>query len=211
MGATPWKGMEGTGEIVYAQDKTYYPATLSMIGADRFRLDAQTDKGMASTRINGLVGKTQDATGKETAMSHNAAAAGLFPFQLVRTAHFPGKQTSLIDHGMTSVDGKQLHRMTVENQTIGRNPVTKSPQTIAMDLYFDPSTHLLIKSVSNELLTSGHSASFLRVVTYSDYRLVEGALIPFHYAESMDGELYWTLQLTAVQLNPTFDAKYFQF
>lgn len=210
-GAAPWKGMQGTGVIVYAQEKTSYPATLSMLGTDRFRLDAQTSKGETSIRINGLVGKIGGPGGTPFTMPPDTAAAGIFPFQMVRAAHFPGKRTTLVDHEPVTANGTQLHRISVERPTIGSNPATKSAQTIAIDFYFDPLTNLLVKSASFQAAADGHSASFLRVVTYSDYRRVGTSMIPFHYSESMDGELYWTLRLTDVQLNPTFDTTYFQF
>jgi hypothetical protein len=212
VGSAPWLGMQGTGQIVYgAKDPTAYSATLSILQNDRFRLDAQTNKGEMSLRIHGPVGKIQGSGGPTETIPPDTAAAGIFPFGLVRTVHFPGRDTSLIDHGLTTAGGVQLHRITVETPSIGRDPVTKSRRTIAIDLYFDPATHLLAKSASSSFIAVGHSAKFLRVVTYSDYRKVGTAMVPFRYDESMDGQQYWVLQLSDVQLNPVFDVTYFQF
>ena len=69
----------------------------------------------------------------------------------------------------------------------------------------------LAKSASSSFIAVGHSAKFLRVVTYSDYRKVGTAMVPFRYDESMDGQQYWVVQLSDVQLNPVLDATYFQF
>jgi hypothetical protein len=212
VGTAPWLGMQGTGQIVFGdKDPTTYNATLSMIGSDRFRLDAQTNKGEMSIRIHGQAGKIQGAGGPAETIPPNTAAAGIFPFGLVRTGHFPGQETSLVDHGLTTVGGVQLHRITVETPSIGRDPATKSRRTIVIDLYFDPASHLLAKSASSSFPADGHSAKFLRVVTYSDYRKVGTSMIPFRYDESMDGQQYWVLQLSDVQLNPALDAAYFQF
>ena len=212
VGSAPWLGMQGTGQIVYgAKDPTAYSATLSILENDRFRLDAQTNKGEMSLRIHGRVGKIQGIGGPAETIPPDTAAAGIFPFGLVRTVHFPGRDTSLIDHGLTTVGGVQLHRITVETPSIGRDPVTKLRLTIAIDLYFDPATHLLAKSASSSFIAVGHSAKFLRVVTYSDYRKVGAAMVPFRYDESMDGQQYWVLQLSDAQLNPALDATYFQF
>jgi hypothetical protein len=212
IGSAPWLGMQGTGQIVYgAKDPTAYSATLSILGNDRFRLDAQTNKGEMSLRIQGPVGKIQGGDGPAETIPPETAAAGIFPFGLVRTLHFPGPETSLIDHGLTTVGSVQLHRITVETPSIGRDPVTKSRRTIAIDLYFDPASHLLAKSASSSFIAVGHSAKFLRVVTYSDYRKVGTAMVPFRYTESMDGQQYWVLQLSDAQLNPALDAAYFRF
>ncbi len=204
--------MQGTGQIVYGtKDPTTYDATLSMIGSDRFRLDAQTNKGEMSIRISGRVGKIQGSGASSSTIPPETAAIGIFPFGLVRMAHFPGRETSLIDHGLIAEDGVELHRITVQIASIGRDPATKSRRTIPMDLYFDPTSHLLAKSASSGFIAEGHSARFLRVVTYSDYRKVGTSMVPFRYSESMDGQQYWVLQLSDVQLNPSFDATYFQF
>jgi hypothetical protein len=212
VGSAPWLGMQGTGQIVYgAKDPTAYSATLSILGNDRFRLDSQTNKGEMSLRIHGQVGKIQGTGGPAETIPPEAAAAGIFPFGLVRTLHFPGPETSLIDHGLTTVGGVQLHRITAETPSIGRDPVTKSRRTVAIDLYFDPASHLLAKSASSSFIAVGHSAKFLRVVTYSDYRKVGTAMVPFRYTESMDGQQYWALQLSDAQLNPALDAAYFRF
>jgi hypothetical protein len=212
VGSAPWLGMQGTGQIVYgAKDPTAYSATLSILQDDRFRLDAQTNKGEMSLRIHGQAGKIQGTGGPAETIPPDTAAAGIFPFGLVRKVHFPGRDTSLVDHGLTTVGGVQLHRITVETPSIGRDPVTKSRRMIAIDLYFDPASHLLAKSASSSFIAVGHSAKFLRVVTYSDYRKVGTAMVPFRYDESMDGQQYWALQLSDVQLNPVFDATYFQF
>jgi len=212
VGSVPWLGMQGTGQIVYgSKDTTAYSATLSMMGSDQFRLDAQTNSGEMSLRIHGQLGKVQGGGGPARTIPSETAAVGIFPFGLVRTTHFPGPGTSLIDHGLTAVGGVQLHRITVETPSIGRDPVTKARRMIAIDLYFDPASHLLVKSASSSLVALGHSSRFLRVVTYSDYRKVGAAMVPFRYTESMDGQQYWVLQLSDAQLNPALDTAYFQF
>ena len=114
--------MQGTGQIVYgSKDPTAYSATLSMIGSDqlrlKFRLDAQTNKGEMSIRIHGQVGKIQGTGGPTQTIPPDTAIAGIFPFGLVRTLHSPG--TSLIDHGLTTVGGVQLHRISVETPSTG--------------------------------------------------------------------------------------------
>jgi hypothetical protein len=212
VGSVLWLGMQGTGQIVYgSKNATAYSATLSMMGSNQFRLDAQTNNGEMSLRIHGPVGKVQGGGGPAGIIPPETAAVGIFPFGLVRTMHFPGPETSLIDHGITAVNGVQLHRITVEIPPIGLNPATNSKRMIAIDLYFDPASHLLVKSASSNFIALGHSPKFLRVVTYSDYRTVGAAMVPFRYSESMDGQQYWVLQLSDVQLNPTLDTTYFQF
>ena len=212
VGTSSWIGMQGTGTIVYGpQGSTAYAATLTNAGMHSFRLDAQTKKEPMSIRIHRQVGKIQDSDGRFSAIPTDTALTGLFPFELVRRSQFPEASTSILDHGLVTIGGTPLHRITLEIASMGQNPVTKLPNTIAVDLYFDPVSHLLMKSVTSSLIPDGRSAHFLFVVTYGDYRQVGSSMIPFLYTETMQGEPYWTLQLSDVQLNPTLEPQYFQF
>ena len=211
VGSDPWKGMQGTGKITYgSQDSTAYDASLTNLAGDSFRLDAKTNKGEMSIRIHGRLGKTKGGDAV-TPLPSDTAAAGLFPFERARLNRYTGAGTSLVDHGLTLISGTQLHRITLETPTLSRNPVTKSQETTATDFYFDPTSHLLVKTADSVQIVVGQRAKFLTVIMYGDYRKVGNSMIPFRYTETMDGQLYWTLQLSEVTLNPVLDATYFEF
>ena len=111
VGSASWLGIQGTGKIVYgARDSTAYPATLSILGKNKFRLDAQTSKGEMSLRIHGPVGKMNGTGAPEETISPDAATAGIFPFEAVLS----GTLDCCVDHGLTTVGSIQLHRITVE-------------------------------------------------------------------------------------------------
>ncbi len=211
VGTSPWGGMQGTGTITIAQDPTPYSATLSNLGGDCYRLDAQLTKGAMSIRIHHRMGKIQDSDGTVSVLPPETASLELFPFALLRAPHFPSASASLLDHGLVSVGGAELHRITFEFAGIGRNPATKSTQTNAIDLYFDPTSHLLIKSATSIHLVGGRQTTFLSVVTYGDYRRVATSMVPFRYTETLQGQQYRTLQLSSVQLNPALSPTYFEF
>lgn len=212
VGSTSWVGMQATGKISYgSQDPTTYDATLSNLGVDCFRLDAQTKGGQASTRIHYRTGAMQNNGATPSTLSAEEAMNGIFPFEMFRSNHFRGNSTSLVDHGVVQVGSTSLHRITLERASAGRSASTGSSATIATDFYFDPSSHLLVKSVSSRPVKGSRVTNFLFVVTYSDYRNVGNTLVPFLYSETMEGAPYLTLQLTDVQLNPALDLKYFEF
>ena len=144
-------------------------------------------------------------------MPQSTASAGIFPFERLRKLKLSSPNISLIDHGSAVIDGNALHRITLEYGTEGRNPGTRSQTTEATDLYFDPSTHLLVKTASSVWAMSGRAAKFLIVTTYDDYRTVGDTLIPFRFTETMEGQQYATLQLSSVQLNPSITSQYFEF
>jgi hypothetical protein len=212
IGSVPWIGMQGMGTIAYGLNSaTSYDATMSALGAQKYRLDAQTPKGQTSTRIERLLGKIQSEAGSIATLTAQTAAGGIFPFELARSAGKLGPTSSLRDQGLTTVGGLQLHRITLERATVGKNPTTNLRNTEAIDLYFDPSTHLLVKSSVLVPLAANRSASVLSVVSYSDYRLVGTTLVPFCFTETIQGEQSRILQLKSVSLNPTFDSGYFTF
>lgn len=212
-GATPWVGMQGTGKITYGSNSsTSYDATLSNFGTSRFRLDAQTDKGPMSIRIEGFMGKIRNGDGTTTTMPVEAAMAGLFPFELARVAHASHHAMSLSDGGRVAVRGSNdMHKISLERASLGMNPSSKTRNTLAMDLYFDPSSHLLIKSSIQVPVPGPRDLHLLSVITYGDYRRVGASLVPFRFSETLEGQPYWTLQLSDVQLNTALTSTYFEF
>lgn len=211
IGAVPWTGMQGTGQITYTSDQTPYSATLTIVGNTGFRLDAVTQRGQASTRINGNVGAIQLADGSQNVILPDTAASGIFQFQLPRLAKFPGPQSSLLDQGMVVVDGQTLHRLTFQFSAVAATAVASKPWIIATDLYFHPTTHLLVKSVNTIRINGARNQDFIREITYGDYRQVGSSLVPFRYSQMLSGQKQWTLQLSDVQLNPTVQNNYFEF
>jgi hypothetical protein len=202
VGTAPWTGIQGTGTITYSSDQNSYSATLTIVGSKRFRLDVQTPTGPIGTRINGRLGNIQEPDGKTFSLAPETASSGIFQFELPRLADLQTR-SSVLDHGLTVIDGMNLHRLTIEQ------PLTPQ-KNIATDLYFDPKTHLLVKT-ANAIRPDGARSNLLRVITYGDYRSVDGVMIPFLYTQSLDGQKQWTLQLSEVQLNPNIQSNYFDF
>jgi hypothetical protein len=212
IGGAAWEGMQAVGTLIdRSQNPTAYAVTLANLGGDRFRLDTQTKKGQVSTRIHGLAGKVQVDDRPAYPLGPDTAAVGIFPFEIPRvlTSFSPG--ATLTDHGLVGVDGTQLHRITVEKIVIGNDPVTNKRNTVAIDFYFDPKSHLLIKSATSGSTDGDKRVHCLTVVTYSDYRIVNTSLIPFRYTETVDGGISRILQLSSVQLSPALGTAYFEF
>ena len=202
VGASPWAGIQGTGQITYGSESTSYSATLTIIGNTQFRLDGQTSNGMLSIRIDGEAGKIQESNGREYPLLPDTAASGIFQFELPRVANFPDSSTSLVDHGTAIINGSTLHRMTFEFPTALPEENEQRRRTVATDLYFDSTTHFLMKSANLIRINGAGNHDFLRVVTYEDYRKVGNSMIPFRFTQTLNGQKQWILQLSDVQLNP---------
>jgi hypothetical protein len=209
---TAWTGMQGTGTITLGlEDKTESAAVLSNRGGDRFRLDVTTKTGKESTRIHGFIGKTQGSSGRMFSIDPVTASAGIFPFELPQVAILRVHAFTLIDHGLVNSGNGKLRQITFEYGSVGKNFATQKRNTAAIDFYFDSSSHLLIKSVNTEMIDGNPRAHFIVSVTYGDYRHVGSSMIPFLYIETINGQPSRTLQLSTVQLDPTFSPKYFEF
>lgn len=205
-----WKGLQATGTMTDSSGANNQ-ATLTVLNSDQFRLDVQTSKGERSTRISGSFGKTLEVDGRSFYTPPATAKAGLLAFPRLLDSTFPNSATSLVDRGQVQIDGRSLHRITIEEPAFPGNAVTDQRNVSVTDLYFDASTHLLIKSAGAVQLDSADRQRYLVVVTYGDYQKVQGGLLPHQYSQSLNGQRQWTLQLNAANLQPSVDSTYFQF
>lgn len=205
-----WKGLQATGMLTDSSGGSSQ-ATLTVLSGDHSRLDVHTPSGERSTRISGTYGKTLEVDGKGFFMPPVTAKVGLIAFPQLLVSTFPASNASLIDRGQVQIDGKLLHRITVEQAVFAGISSASQRNTSVIDLYFDPSTHLLLKSASSVQLVSSDSQRYLIVITYGDYQNVQGSLIPFAYSQTLNGKQQWTLQLNNTDLQPSVDTSYFQF
>lgn len=208
-----WSGMQASGTLTAPSggSESQNSATLTIHGENAFRLDVNAAEGQRSIRIRGLVGQILESDGKKHSLPPVTARMGLFAFPLLMDSSFPTNQTAVLDRGSISVNGAILHRITVERPLFAKKEASQGGQTAVVDLYFDPSTHLLVKSVASVQLDSTDRERYVQAVTYSDYRKVGTILLPFSYSQTLNGQPQWSLQLTQVQLNPSIDISYFQF
>lgn len=208
-----WNGMQASGTLTApsGSSASQNSATLTVRGGNAFRLDVVTAEGQRSTRIHGAVGQILESDGTKHTLPLATARVGLLAFPLLMDSSFPSAQTSVIDQGLISIQGSTLRRITIERPVFATQGLPQVGQTALLDLYFDPSTNLLNKSVASVQFGSNDRERYLQVVTYSDYQKVDSVLLPFAYSQTVNGQPQWSLQLSQVQLNPSIDNSYFQF
>ena len=211
MHAGSWKAMQATGTVTYSQGgPEAFPAVFSTASGFRSRLDIQTPAGTESTRLFWRAGKYQSPGQRIQQLDPDTALAGIFPFQAI-FAQDKLFHPAVTDDGLCRISGVDLHRITVALPTAGINPSTKSRNTLPIDFYFDPTSHLLVKTVTYTTLRGNSRVHFIRVITYGDYRLVNSVLVPFRFTESIDGEPLQTFQASSVQIDPALNPSYFEF
>jgi hypothetical protein len=203
IGLAAWTDMQGTGSITLnTADKGVENTSLSILGQSQYRLDVETSKGTKSTRMNGAVGAVQYEDGHKRPVDATDAGAGLFGFPLLNDSNFPEPRIGLVDNGIVSIDGVPLHRITVEWPWAG-DPVDTNGNVLTnvVDFYFNPQTHLLMKTANAVVGSKPSPTRLLRVISYDDYRVVNGMEVPYRYRQTLNGQLMWTLQLNQVQLH----------
>jgi len=94
-----------------------------------------------------------------------------------------------------TIDGRKYQVLTTTRQVLG--------QEVPVKCYFDPDTHLATRTTVGNVT--------LAVVTFSDYRSVEGRLIPFLVSTStgMGGDN--EIKILSYKLNPEYSPSIFEF
>lgn len=210
IGNPHWTGMQGTGTLSQGGQESLN-VILAVLGDNRFRLDVTTSQGVRSIRISDAIGVVQQDNGTQQTLPAATAKNGLVAFPPLLSSTLPDSKTTLLDHGLIQIEGKSLHRITLERVVLPGDPTPEKNNISVLDLYFDPDSHLLIKSAERVQLDSSDRARYLRVTTYADYRQVDGMLIPYQYIQTLNGQKQWTLNLTEVNCRPALDASYFLF
>lgn len=203
-----WKGLVATGTITITGDPTPYPAHLSMAGGTSYRLDIEKPDGTESTIVNGTQGVFAAPQRQSRAMSSDTAYGGLLALPRVLASGYPFATSSVLDEGLMSDGGVSLHRITFDDAASLSDGC--SPWK-TVDLYFDPTTNLLVSTAINGRLSSDDRACYFLLTTYGDYQTVAGASFPFSISQSLNGQPQWELKLTSATLSAPSDTSIFNF
>jgi hypothetical protein len=214
-GSSPWTGFDAIGTMTVGEGSSQRQirATFSVGQRNRYRLDVTTPLGIRSVRINGTIGAVQQEDGKTFNLPAASVGAGLIPLPPTLENAAKDSRDSLLDGGLVKLDGTKLHKITFVRPLFLRSSQTSHQlaDPLVTALFFDPTTHLLVKSVDAILLDTASQTQHLRVITYGDFRSIGGYNIPFRYRETVDGRLSWILELTNVTVATNHEAAYFQF
>jgi hypothetical protein len=198
-----WAGQEVSGSV-----------TVQTARPDQFRLDANLAQGTRSWVISGGQGTVREADGKESPIpSFNGISLGSLTLPIstiLQSLNDPSAAVSSL--GQEEFAGAQVNRIRIQQAL--------SPQ-------FDPNgewTHLSAREYLIDALTSRIVASravlhpndsftkqFTQVVSFSDYRQVNGIAVPFSIVETIGGQKTWAIQLNTVTFNTGLTDTDFQF
>jgi len=213
-GTERWSGFSGSGSFTAGRGEQIKQGTaeIAIEPNDYTRFDIHYPAGSRSIRLAGPVGAVQQEDGTVLHLPAETATVGIVLLPITISALLEDESTSFVDDGMIEVNGTRLHKVTLVRQlpNSSTSPVSLV-HPIATMLLFDPTSHLLLKSVDVLLLPGTNNTKHLRVLTYDDYRDSEGVTLPYRFTETLDGLPSWTLTLTTASVKSVHQSSYFQF
>lgn len=204
-----WQDLEGTGTVTFPEGDVH-SASLYLLQSTYSRLDMVMDSGTRSLRLTSALGSFQDERGNQGTLLPGTSGAGIVAFPRLWFDASTSALTSVYDQGSYVGTGQSLHRITLEYPLFSSNSTSGGP-TGATDLYFDPTTHLLIYSVDALSFSGSPNQIFTRVTSYSAYQAFNGILLPSTIGQFLNGQLEWMLQLSQVTTNTNPSVSTFSF
>ena len=212
VGGSAWTGLTASGNISFGGATDTMPASLLMLPGNRVKLDVTKPEGHEITVYNGVRGSITHADSKKTLLAPKGAASGLAPFDIPLNAAKAGLGFSIVDRGSTVVQDRVLHRISIEVAIPQKDlfPYEKDNRSV-VDLYFDPSTHLLVKTACMIPIPGSSLPVLLKIDSYSAYQRVGTLLLPTTIDETINGQPVSKLVLTSFNANNMPSSKDFTF
>jgi hypothetical protein len=196
----------GTGNITYywSGKEVPGPATVRGRGVNEFRLDATLPDGMQSWAVASWKGSLKSTSGKISQIpAYNAINLGSLTLPFVEMANAlrdSSVSVSLVDQ--EQINGRSAYRIRVQ-RTFGAavDPRGTMSGWTTKDYLIDATTllpaeiHLMTHPVET------HLRSYLQEIVFTDYRSVNGVVLPFSITEKIGGQTTWMIQLSSISFN----------
>lgn len=202
--------LTGTARRIAGSDDEWGNATLKVTAAGQSRLDFSFPSGPRSEvraiSWNGLVGSWSGRDGVSHAISHHnlmTEPTWFFPALLVaRVATKPERVISYV--GRETRDGVAVDHVMVYQQAAQTSPqfmALLEEHLTQLEIFLDAATHLPVAIAFDTHPDNDAGTNIPVQVRYSDYRSVNGVLIPFHVQKFLNNGLVLDIQLQTVSLN----------
>ena len=205
--ASGTQGFSGSGSIVYywAGEEVRGSVSIRERGVDQFRLDAVLPEGTRSWAVSQGAGSIKDSDGTSTKIrSYNALNSGAIANPLARIASLikeTGTQISYV--GLETAEGRLVHHVRLQPAL---RPDEKPLGDYAaplkrLDVFIDSKSFLILKTQDFIHGENNVRDTYARELNFADYRLANGALLPFSVSETFAGQRTWALQLDTISTN----------
>jgi len=207
------RDFKGSGKITYywAGQEVQGDVTVLGRGTSQFRMDASLPEGVRSFTVNRGEGSVKEPSGEVKSMPpHNTGNFGslTFPAKSLPAA-LQDPSTSISYIGSETKEGHQVDH--VRLQKIFKNdPQGLRSSLTKKDFFIDASTFQVVATL--DMLHPEHQSGvdYPHEMQFSDYRQVEGILVPFSITETASGQRTFTLELTQFSANAGLEDRHFQ-
>jgi hypothetical protein len=178
-------------------------ATIKSRGTAQFRMDSQVPDGTWSFIVNNGAGvlSLPDGTGSGIAYQNTLNAGNLTLPLLSVFGALQDTTITIIDDGLVPLGSGQAQKITIrQNLPSSSDPTRQLSADTKRDYFFDPSSFLLLQV--QDAFHSGHNTAannnVQHVIGFSNYRSINGILVPFSISESVAGQSTWSIALTSI-------------
>jgi hypothetical protein len=196
----------GSGTITYfwAGEEVQGSVTVKGRGTGQFRVDALLPEGVRTWIANNGSGSLREANGRMSPIApHYAVNLGSFTFPALHLlAALQDNSKSISYLGLITYHERQTYVIRVQ-QVVGPDidPSGTLSRLTTKDFYIDENT-LQIVSTRDQVHSKdspgyGHPHDIL----FSDYRSVNGLLVPFSVTDTIEGNRTFAIQLEQINFN----------
>ena len=197
---------KATGSVIYfwAGEEVTGTTIIKGRGTNQFRIDSALSSGNYTLIVNKGSGELKDVRGRTTPIAFaNAVNKGNLIFPLAEiTARFNDVTVGITYIGLTTVDNHQLHQIRTRRiltSDTGQGQLINKLTT--RDFFIDPQTFQIVATLDMGHPDDKAQVDFPHEMLFSDYRTINGILVPFSITERIAGQKTWTIQLNEISFN----------
>jgi hypothetical protein len=175
-----------------------------MRSADQYRLDAQLPQGTRSVVINGRAGSIRDTEGNVTQLSANNLVGFVSPVFPAKSLHnLFASQAKASSADATVADDHATHKIHINRRQHTRevDPEGKLAATEALDVFIGKTNFQIVKIANKVHPENNFQEDYDHEIVYSDFREVQGMIVPFVITEFIAGQKISAIQLENVTFN----------
>jgi hypothetical protein len=183
-------------------------------GLDQFRMDASLPTGVRSWAASRGVSSQQAEDGSVSQRRGFAAlnpSSFAFPYMQLAAAT-KSSNFQLLNRGIVQLYGQSAYDIRVLGFSLQGSP-SQDPKTEldATDFFIDTSTLQVVMLREMPLPSANSPPGPLHQIRFSDYRTVNGVLVPFTIAEAVGGQETWIIHLDRISFNSGLVQSDFEF
>jgi hypothetical protein len=195
-----------TGTIIYywAGKEVSGPSTVSGRGFDQFRLDAQLPDGLRSLVFSHGQGELRESSGKISALpSYNVINLGLLTFPYVGIYRsLVDQTTSVTNIGRVEISGREVAQVRVQRHLPQpQDPGGLLAKLMTSDYFVDTQTGFILRVRDNTHPVNNLRTSYTHDIELSDYKRINGIMVPMTVSEKIAGARIWELRLDDMNFN----------